>query len=395
MNYLKRTWAEIDLDVFENNIKNLKNMVGETSKIMAVVKADAYGHGDVYIAKKLSQMGISNFGVSNLDEALALRNAKISGNILIFGYTPPSAVKTLAEYNITQAVFCKDYAKQLSKQAKTFDVDVNIHIKLDSGMGRIGFLTSSGVDNVVGEIKEVCSLSNLTASGIFTHFAVADETSAESVEFTRHQFSEFMAVINALEKEGITFATRHCCNSAGATLYPEMRLDMVRLGVIMYGYSPNPADLKEVAVSPVMTLKSIISMVKDVPKDTSVSYGRTYTSGCDMKIATIPIGYADGYMRALSNCGKVIVNGEYANIIGRVCMDQMMIDVTHIKDVAMGDEVTLFGKCGDLEISADDIANAVGTISYEILCVLGKRVPRIYIENGKEVATLNYINNEI
>ncbi|MBQ4100274.1 MAG: alanine racemase, partial [Oscillospiraceae bacterium] len=191
------------------------------------------------------------------------------------------------------------------------------------------------------------------------------------------------------------FTTRHCCNSAGATLYPEMRLDMVRLGIIMYGYSPNPPDIKEINVAPVMTLKSIISMVKDVPKDTSVSYGRTYKSSSDMKIATVPIGYADGYMRALSNCGRVIVSGQYANIIGRVCMDQMMIDVTHIKDVKMGDEVTLFGKDGNLQISADDIAKEVGTISYEILCVLGKRVPRIYIENGKEIATLNYINKEV
>lgn len=395
MNYLKRTWAEINLDVFENNIDNLKKALHGETRILGVVKADAYGHGDIYISKKLQEMGVTDFGVSNLDEALSLRSFGITGNILIFGFTPPEAAKKLADNHITQAVFCSEYARLLSDEALKAGVTVDIHIKLDTGMGRIGFMAAESIEKTSDEVFHACSLPSLNHTGIFTHFASADESTESGKDYTKMQFNIFMSVINSLQKKGVTFKTRHCCNSAGAVTYPEMQLDMVRLGIIMYGHNPDGTVHKFFDVKPVMSLKSTVSMVKMVPENTSVSYNRTFTSKAPMKIATIPIGYADGFMRLLSNKGRVIINDEYAPIIGKVCMDQIMVDVTHIKDVHMQDEVIIFGESQTKSVTAEDIASAVGTISYEVLCVLGKRVPRIYIQNGKEVAALNYINKSI
>ncbi len=375
---LKRTWAEINLDHLCHNYKVIKERV-KTAKIMAVVKADAYGHGDRYISRALQECGADYFGVSNIEEALSLRKNGIVKPILIFGITPPEYVKELSRLGITQTVFSAEYAKELNDACVREGAVVECHLKVDSGMSRIGFMCDD--KNDFEKACECYSLSNLRFKGIFTHFAVSDEENERSKNFTREQFEKFLSFTKALEERGFEVGLRHTCNSAGVLSYPEYHLDMVRPGVILYGLNPSGEcvckDLK-----PVMELKSVVSMVKKVPENKSVSYGRTFVTAKDTTLATVCLGYADGYPRALSNQGEVLVHGRRAKIAGRVCMDQVMIDVSEIETVRENDVVTLFGHDGNEFIGADDLAKIDGTISYELICLIGKRVPRLYLKDN-------------
>lgn len=391
--FLKRTWVQIDLDTLKKNFEEIRKKVKPDAKVMAVVKADAYGHGVEFVARELDADGADWFAVSNLEEALQVRKAGIEKPILILGYTPPEYAQQLALNNISQAVFNSDYAKKLSRHASESGVQVNIHLKVDTGMTRIGFTYQDNVrdSGAVDEIQEVCSLPSLYKEGIFTHFAKADEGTAGEA-YTRLQFELFTDMINRLKARGIEFELRHCCNSAATVCYPEMQLDMVRPGIILYGMQPSDKQQASLDLSPVMELKTVVSMIKEVDKDTCVSYGGTYTADKNITVATVPVGYADGYPRALSNVGEMIVKGKRVPIIGRVCMDQLMLDVSGIDGISEGLIVTAFGNDKDGGcITADEIAAKTGTINYEITCGISKRVPRVFIKDGKTLGITDYI----
>ncbi len=389
---LKRTWAEINLDQLKHNLQVIRQAAGVQTKIMAVIKADGYGHGAVELAKTYEKNGVEWFAVSNLDEALQLRRNNISLPILILGFTPVECAAVLAKENISQTILNKEYGEALSASAEKANVNVKTHIKIDTGMSRIGFYYHDiqRDRNAVTEIAEVCSLPNLIPEGAFMHFASADE-GAGGREYTEHQFSLFSDILNRLEQQGIRFPIRHCCNSAAIIDYPDFHLDLVRPGIILYGLSPSPILKGSIAITPVMELKSIVSLVKNVPVGTPVSYGRTYVTEQAKRIATIPIGYADGYPRLLSGKADVLICGKRARITGRVCMDQLMVDVTEIPQAEEGCIVTLIGTDGDNEITLDELAELTGTINYELACNISKRVPRVYLENGQIIENICYI----
>ena len=374
--FLRRTWAEVSLDALRGNYESIRQQTNGGAKIMAVVKADAYGHGAVRCSRVLDECGADWFAVSNLEEALELRRGGIEKPILILGYTPPHYAAALAVNNISQAVFSSNYAQQLSEQACALGVQVNIHIKVDTGMTRIGFVYHDTIDNSesIDDIITAVGLEGLYPEGIFTHFARADEISGEV--YTRLQFDLFMDAIARLEQSGISFELRHCANSAACLDYPEMHLDMVRTGIIMYGLYPSGEVRNKIKVTPVMTVKSVVAQVKTIDEETPISYGGTALAPESARLATIPIGYADGYSRRLSNIGEMLVGGQRAKILGRVCMDQTVIDISDIDCVNVGDEVVVFGKAPAM--TTDDVARTLGTINYEIVCDVGKRVPRIY-----------------
>ena len=395
--YLKRSWAVVNLDHVAHNVAAIRRLLTPGTMLIGVVKADAYGHGDKYIADQLVRQGVNWFGVSNLGEALSLREQGIYHPMLIFGYTPAEHAAKLNEYNITQTVYSLEYARELQEAAAARGVDVGIHIKVDTGMSRLGFVLDNGfAARSAGEIAAVCAMPNLQAGGIFTHFAVADESGEESVAFTRGQHAAFLKIIGLLESQGITFPIHHCCNSAGTLMYPEMHMDMVRPGIILYGLAPSEdcAALSAVELRPSMEFYTCVSMVKDIAEGTTVSYGRCYTAHRPTRVATVPVGYADGYERELSNKSRVLVRGQYAPVIGRVCMDQMMLDVTHIPGVSPGDVVTIVGEDGGKRLTFDEMARLSGTISYEKVCLIGKRVPRIYRQNGKDVGVVDFIRSK-
>ncbi|MCQ2477802.1 MAG: alanine racemase [Clostridia bacterium] len=374
MDFLKRTWAEIDTAAIKHNFEIIKNKAGK-SLIMAVVKADCYGHGTDIVIPVLDKAGADAFAVSNIEEAIELRDIGIKKPILILGFTPPELAGTLAKYDISQCVYSEEFALALSNDAKKQNVKIKIHIKLDTGMGRIGFdLRDSNLLGIAAAIK-CAKLENLIPEGIFTHFAVSDRTPASEDGFTDLQYKRFAKGVDLIKKAGLNPEFVHCCNSAAFCLDNDKHLDMSRPGIILYGLKPS-SDLKLTEnFIPVMTLKSTVSMVKEIKKGETVSYGRTFTAQKRMKIATVAVGYADGYPRALSNKGYVLINGKKAYIVGRVCMDQMAVDVTNIENVKLGDEVILFGK--DLRVEA--LADMSDTINYEIVCGISKRVPRIKV----------------
>ena len=372
MGFLHRTWAEIDLNALVHNFKIIKEQC-KGSLVMAVVKADAYGHSVKDIAPVLEKNGADYFAVSNIDEAITLRNIGIKRPILILGYTPVNMADVLSKNNIIQCVYSDEYAKALSESAVNCDVTVKIHIKLDTGMSRIGFdcrsETLSGIDAAI----KASQLPKLLFEGVFTHFAVSDRTEESEDGFTAEQFGRFTSALEQFKNAGIEPKLAHCCNSAALCLDNDKHLSLCRPGIILYGLTPS-AELKlPQDFIPVMTVKSVVSMVKTVSAGDTVSYGRTFKADRDMKIATVTAGYADGYPRALSNKGYVIINGKKAEILGRVCMDQMSVDVSDIPDVKFGDEVILFGK----ELPVEKLAELCGTINYEIVCGISPRVPRI------------------
>lgn len=375
MNFLHRTWAEIDLSAILHNFSIIKN-AATPSKVLAVVKANAYGHSAKDIAPALQKAGADMFGVSNIEEAISLRAFGIKKPILILGYTPTNLAGVLAGNDISQCVYSKDYAEQLSCEAQKLNVDIKIHIKLDTGMSRLGFDCRSDSLRGINDALFSAKLPHFITEGVFTHFAVSDRDAKTEDGFTDEQFDRFEKAVKYLENKGISFNIKHCCNSAATLLDKEKHFDLVRPGIILYGLSPSGKDDLKKDLIPVMTLKSVVSMVKQISAGDTVSYGRTFTADKDMKIATVTAGYADGYPRLLSNKASVIINGQRAPIVGRICMDQFSVDVSNIKDVKIGDEVILFGK----ELPVEELADLCDTINYEIVCGISPRVPRIILE---------------
>ncbi len=391
LDFLRRTWAQINLDAIDNNITQIKSILRPGTKLCAVVKADCYGHGYAYTTRQMQESGADWFAVSNLAEALQLRKNGIDRPVLILGYTPPDKTKELALNNISQAVYSLDYAKALSDDAVKNDIKVNAHIKVDTGMSRIGFVYHDSVDDypVLDEIESACKLPGIHPEGIFTHFADADCENGEL--FTRLQYDLFLSACDRLEKRGVSFSIRHCSNSAGILQYGEMNFDMVRAGIILYGLYPSESVRRTIKLLPVMELKTVISMIKTLPAGTPISYGGTYITDKDMTVATVPIGYADGYPRRLSNKMDMLVNGRRARVLGNVCMDQTIIDITDIPNVTEGRQITVFGKDNGSVISVEELAEKAGVINYEVICSLSRRVPRVYIKNGVISDTTDYM----
>lgn len=384
MNMVKRTWAEISLNAIEHNYNVIRNKVADDTKVCCVIKADGYGHGAVELSQVYEKLGADFFAVSNIDEGIEIRKSGSKLPIVILGYTPVSEAENLAEYDISQAVFSLEYAKELSEKCVEEDCICKMHIKVDSGMSRIGFMCQEFPrdEYSIEEICEACCLPNLEVEGLFTHFCVSDED-AEGREFTNKQYENFIHVRDSLKKRGVDISVVHCSNSGAIEDYPETCCDMVRAGIILYGLAPSSKLADRLDLVPAMTLKTVVAFVKEVQKGATISYGRTFTADRKMKIATVPIGYADGFIRQNAKDGYMMVNGKKAKIVGRICMDQTMLDVTDIEDVKTGDEVVVFGTGENDEPTADSLAENTGTINYETVCLVGKRVPRIYIKDGK------------
>lgn len=385
--YFRRTWVEVSLDALGHNYNTIKDSLTPGTDIMAIVKADAYGHGVENVVREFSANGCRWFAVSNLEEAMQVRSVNDECSILILGYTPPEYAETLAVNNISQALIDAEYAKRLSQKAVESGVQVSVHIKVDTGMSRLGFVYHDSVRDAksVEEIASVCKLEGLYAEGIFTHFASADEEDGEL--FTRLQYDLFKTIIGCLEFEGVKIPLHHCCNSAATIIYPEMHLDLVRPGVILYGLMPSEMLKGKMDLKPAMKMKTVVSMVKDIPAETPVSYGRTYTSDRDVKIATVPIGYADGLPRSLSGRMQMKIGGQLVPVVGKICMDQCMLNVSELDDIREGGSVVVFDDDPGSPISVDSIAKSTGTINYEIICGINKRVPRVYTRQ-KEVESI-------
>lgn len=376
---LRRTWAEIDLDALEHNYRRARTLTGSGVRYLGVVKADAYGHGAVQIGRKLESLGADYLAVSSLDEARELRHGGITMPVLILGHTPPDMVPELIRYHITQAVSALAKAEEYSAAAVACGGTLRVHIKVDTGMSRLGFLVrGSHFDGGVASIAAACALPGLDPEGIFTHFAVSDEDGEEDESYTREQFGLFTGVIDALAQRGRTFAIRHCANSGALARYPEMYLDMVRPGIALYGAG---ADAQRLDLRPVMSLKTCVSTIKVFDPDTTVSYGRTFRTTERTRMGVLPIGYADGFFRGLSNRASVLTDEGPAPIRGRICMDMCMVDLTELPDVHVGDAVEIFGQ----RQRVDDLASMLGTIPYDLTCAVSKRVPRLYLEGGAVV----------
>ncbi|WP_286908378.1 alanine racemase [Clostridium sp. UBA1652] len=384
-NSIRPVWAEVDLGRIEHNVKQIKNLC-ENKKIYGVVKADAYGHGALDIVQVLLKSGVTDLAVALITEALEIIKSGINVPILILGFTPLTFAEDILNNNIEQTVYDLEYAKKLSEIAQEKNKTAKIHIAVDTGMGRIGFLPN---EKGMEAVRQISKLPNINIEGIFTHFSTADEADKT---YSLEQLAKFNKFVDDLENEGIKINIKHASNSAGIMDLPEAHFNAVRPGIIMYGYYPSNEVIKErLDLKPALTLKTSVVHVKTLPKDMYISYGRKYKTDKERVIATLPIGYADGYTRALSNKGKVIVNGKLASIVGAVCMDQCMIDVTDVGTVKVGDEVILLGEHGNTRFNADDLAELLDTINYEIICMIGRRVPRVYINNEKIVKIRNYV----
>lgn len=365
---LKRSWIEISIPTLLKNTKLYQNQIQNNSSIMAVVKADAYGHGAVKVSRALQYSGIIDFAVSNILEAVELREAGIKGQILILGYTPIEDLELISKYDITQAIISSDYADDLISS----NLPIKCQYAIDTGMNRIG-LDADKVEECEKEIRRVAGKLQLT--GLFTHLCVADTPSEDW--FTNEQQEKFKRVVDSISDLHLPYI--HSLNSAGGLWHQDGFSNLNRLGIIMYGLKPDYLNALPDGIEPVMEWKSVISMVKTVHPGETIGYGRTYKAQKEMRIATIPTGYADGYNRGLSNKGYVLINGRKAPIVGRVCMDQFMVDVTDVPDVKAYDEVVLIGKSRDEILTADDMAQMLGTIGYEVVCDVGKRVQRVYL----------------
>lgn len=363
-------WAEIDLSAFRHNMRQIKSLLQPGTIFCPIIKADGYGHGAVPLAHEAVAMGAGYLGVAILDEAAALRAAGITLPILILGYTPPQAAAFVVSNHITQTIFSKEQADALSAAAGSLGMTVKVHVKVDTGMTRIGVRP----EEAAAFCSYVAGLENVHLEGMFTHFASSD--SADHT-YCLEQFGRFTAAIAAVEASGIRLGIRHCANSAAILSLPEGHLDMVRAGIILYGLKPSDECPMPIDLRPVMRLKARLAMVKQVPPGVGVSYGSIYHTQKESSLATIPIGYADGYTRMLSRKAQVLLRGQRAPVVGRICMDQCMVDVSHVPQAAVGDEVLLFG---GPDLPADEIAAHLGTINYEVVCMVGKRVPRVYVE---------------
>ena len=377
---LRRTWAEINLDHLAENYRKIRAHVGSESGFVGVVKADAYGHGAIHVSRVLQDLGADYLAVSSIDEAMELRFNGITMPVLILGYTPVEQVARLIEFDITQAVPCRDKALEYSREAEKLGARLKAHIKVDTGMSRLGFFCEgdcfrSGTD----DIAKVCGLPGLDVEGIFTHFAVSDEPGEECLEYTRHQLDLFLKVIHEAEKKsGRSFRLRHCANTGATVRYPDTYLDMVRPGILLYGYGE---FARELGLKPVMSLKTTVSTVKNYPPETRISYGGTYVTDRPTRMGVLPYGYADGFFRCLSNCFALMTPKGPAPVRSRICMDMCMVDLTEMPEVDQGSEIEIFGEKNPVE----EMASAAGTIPYELVCAVSKRVPRVYMEEGKVI----------
>ena len=382
---IRPVWAEIDLDAIKYNIDSIKRRV-DTKELIAVVKADAYGHGALDVSKTLVENGATKLAVAVITEAMELRHGNINTPIMILGYTPLEFAADLINYDIEQTIFNLEYATKLSEIALNLGKKAKVHVALDTGMGRIGFLIN---DNSLNEILKISSLKGLEVVGIFTHFATADESDKN---YSNKQYKKFTDFNEKLISKGVNIPLKHVSNSGAIIDMPNTYLDGVRAGIVLYGYYPSEDVLKQnLDLKKAISIKTQVAHVKILDKNEYVSYGRKFKTERKSIIATLPIGYADGYSRALTGKAKVIINGKFAPVVGTICMDQCMIDVTDIGDVHVGDEVIVLGKDKDLKFDADDMAKAMGTINYEVLCMIKQRIPRVYIEDGKVKSIRNYI----
>ncbi len=366
-----RTWAEIDLAVIEKNFHNIQKYVGN-KPVMAVVKADAYGHGSVRVARRLERAGAARFAVATVDEAVELREQGIRLPILILGYVDEADAPLVARYDLAAPVYDTETAVLFSQAAQRTGRTIRVHFKLDTGMTRLGF--AAGPDTV-DQICRLSALPGLLAEGLFTHFAVSDTPDGQ--DFTAQQVDAFRAVAEGLEQAGLHIPVKHCANSGGVLQYKESYFDMVRAGILLYGYYPDPGLPRPIALQPAMTLKARVVQVRPVEPGRTVSYGRTYTVPHPLREAVLSIGYADGYLRTGSGRAHVLVDGCKAPVLGRICMDMCMVALPDEARVRRGDAVTIFGPAG---VTADDVAQAADTIPYEVLCAVSARVPRIYLE---------------
>ena len=391
--FLSRAWAEVHLDRLKDNLTALRSLIDEnTTQIACVVKANAYGHDDGNIAPYLESLGVSFFAVSNIKEAENLRKNGVRGEILILGHTPAEYATELAEYDIIQAAVSLEYARELSECALQANVRVKIHMAVDTGMGRIGVCASDD-ESLAAAAMDICSAASLRGiilDGTFSHYAAADSLDDDDIAYTAAQTERFFDVCGRVRSQGISLRHTHCLNSAGGAYRFDSRSTLVRFGIMLYGLKPDRSLVLPVKLTPVMDLKAAVSYVKPVKAGSFISYGRTYRADKDIIAATIPIGYADGYSRSLSGKGYVLINGRKAPIIGRICMDQLMADVTDIKGVREGTEVTLMGTEGSETITADDLAGLCGTIGYEIICGISKRIPRVIYRDGEISDVVEY-----
>ncbi len=379
-----RTYAQIDLDAVEHNFNELKKCVNNNVKLCAVIKADGYGHGATVLAELLADKA-DYFAVATADEAIELRNSSVTKPILILSYTNSDDYEELIKNDISLTVYSKDSAEKINESAKKLNRKAHIHIAIDTGMTRIGFAPN---EKSINAIKYVSELENIVLEGIFSHYACADMTDKAVSEMQKNRYCDF---IKKCETRGIIFPIKHLCNSAAISEFDE-HFDMVRMGISLYGLYPSEeVDKSKINLIPVMTLKSHIIHVKDVPAGEGISYGHTYKTTQTRRIATVSAGYADGYPRALSNTGRVLIAGQYAPIVGRVCMDQFMIDVTDIDDVKTDDEVILFGTDGKNTISAEEIGSKSMSFNYEVVCGVARRVPKVYKKSSKTIKIINYL----
>lgn len=374
---MKRTWAEVDFDKLAHNYHALRGLAPAGTKYLGLVKADAYGHGAVPVAKKLEELGADYLGVACLDEAIEVREAGVKTPILILGCTSSIYAAELVKYNITQACYDLEYAKELSAGAQKAGGTITVHIQCDTGMTRLGFMCHEDtMEKSASEIIKAVKLPGLKAEGIFTHFSDSDG----SEEYTMLQFGRFQDIIQRVRDLGYEFEIRHCANSAATLLYPATYLDMIRPGIVQFGHFPDAKmDHALCDLVPVLELKSRVATVRDVPANTPVSYGRTNTLTRPSRLAVIPVGYGDGFCRGFSNKLTVLINGKKLPIVGRICMDMCMVDVTDAPDVKEGDVAILYGSDGTNDQPVEAGAEIMNTISYELLCVLTKRIPRIYL----------------
>lgn len=381
----RTTWAEIDLDNLTDNLNEIQRLNTKNARVLAVVKANAYGHGSVQIAKRLKEEGVDFFAVSSIYEAIELRQGGIYDDILVLGYTPEGHIIEALKYDIIFTIYSIEFAKQVSRISKGIKKQAKAHIKIDSGMNRLGFQMN---DESIESIVEISNKQNIEVCGYFTHLATADESDKT---FSEIQYNKFIDFLNELKKRGIDIKNAHISNSAGIIDLPNYSLDIIRPGIMLYGYHPSEyTDREVINLKKVMTLKTRISNIKVIDRGETVGYGRKYRAIKKTLIATIPIGYADGFTRLYSNKISLCVKGEPARLVGNVCMDQSFIECPDDSEIRIGDEVTIFGEGVNMN-SADDLAKAIGTINYEVLCMVGRRIPRIFKKNGKMFQTVDYL----
>ncbi|CDB90377.1 alanine racemase [Clostridium sp. CAG:253] len=379
-----RVKAEINLDAIHENVANAKALTKPGTKLMAIIKADAYGHGAVMVAHTLEDVADA-YGVAILEEGIELRQSGINKPILILGYTPAPLYPAMIKYDIATAVFEYDMAEKMSEAAEKIGKKAKVHIKLDTGMSRIGFKQD---DESLEVIKKIAELPGIEIEGCFTHFATMDEKDKTKA---MKQFERYMDFVERIEDVGIKIPVKHVSNSAGIIEKQEVNLDMVRDGICVYGmYPSDEVDKTKLKLTPAMEIKSYVSFVKTLEAGVEIGYGGTYITTKQTTVATIPVGYADGYSRALSNRGRVLIKGKSFPIIGRICMDQFMVDISELPEIKQGDEVTLVGRGGDEYISIEEVADMSYSFNYEFVCDIGKRIPRVYYKGGKVVATKDF-----